>query len=568
MKQKDKRKKLRFIVSKKEGFFLFGIFTLFVLYLIFIFQKTKYIYFWDYTTYWDYSIEMVGALFSGIFWYLKNVVYSILYFDYSYLPSIIPTFVMRFFGKTRLVYTLAITIFYLFPWYLFTYLILRRKKKENQNMILALFGIFLPLLPYLFYLINLGFVDVGGLAIIALIVWLLRREKNKKRNYILSGLLFMTLYFFRRWYMFFVVSFLICNFIKDLVPIKKTKKNILEIIKKYLFIGVPMLVVVFVCFLLHAFYFHEDVHNFFLYKLLFVNYSEVYQAYKFNTIEDFKLLLQSFGLFPLLLAFLSIVYANRKKKNQIEVNTWAFQFLLCFLLFTKTQSHSIHHLLLYVPALTFLIFYLFQNLERTKGKILCYGLLTLQFLCLLYPISSTPVTNFLIKNNMISNLKMQPLKTKNVDEIGKLVKILDQYSENGEKMIYINSSSVLFNESIAKNYDKSIHNKFERKSYYMEPCHIDERDGYPVQMEHADIVLVTNPSQYHLDKKHQKIVTYVNKTFYKNKTIAKFYTKVKEMKIKDVTFTIYKKKKIENEKEFQKEFSNFIEDAKKSLEKT
>ena len=65
----------------------------------------------------------------------------------------------------------------------------------------------------------------------------------------------------------------------------------------------------------------------------------------------------------------------------------------------------------------------------------------------------------------------------------------------------------------------------------------------PLQIFYADIVVVTNPDQIHLDAKEQKIVSYINKLFINNEGIAKNFEIINKMKLDDIEVCFYRKNK-------------------------
>lgn len=84
---------------------------------------------------------------------------------------------------------------------------------------------------------------------------------------------------------------------------------------------------------------------------------------------------------------------------------------------------------------------------------------------------------------------------------------------------------------------------YEYKTYLLPISQVDNRDGVPLQILNADIVIVTNPDQIHLSDKDQKIISYINKMFINNEGIAKNFEKINTMKLDDMEVYFYKKNK-------------------------
>ena len=186
-------------------------------------------------------------------------------------------------------------------------------------------------------------------------------------------------------------------------------------------------------------------------------------------------------------------------------------------------------------------------------------------LLIAYPVCNNKLTSMLQKYYLLPINNIAPIKGNNIKEIGNMYNLIRKYSEDGKKKVYVNSSSILLNDSILVNYNKSINNKFSNEDYYVYPVHVDERDGVPEGIKDTEIVVVSSPSQYHLNKEHQKMITFINDVFFNNKYISNYYEKVKEVKIDNVDFYIYRKNEQYNEEEFENDYQLFIEECKKIL---
>ena len=213
----------------------FIISALLILIITYIYMKnTKTIYFWDNAGYWGNSMGLADLLKTSPKVCIKEIISSILFSDYTYLPSIIPTIGMVFFSKSRMTYTIINTIFYVIPVIYLLLNIINKLLKDINNKKLKIFLNALTVLIVTPLLLNLnfdGYVDIGGLIILLLIIniyfFKLNCKEGKKYIFklIIIGILLMTLFFYRRWYVYWIISFLVANVLYDIARMYKKIYN-------------------------------------------------------------------------------------------------------------------------------------------------------------------------------------------------------------------------------------------------------------------------------------------------------------------------------------------------------
>lgn len=546
----------------------FIISALLILIITYIYMKnTKTIYFWDNAGYWGNSMGLADLLKTSPKVCIKEIISSILFSDYTYLPSIIPTIGMVFFSKSRMTYTIINTIFYVIPVIYLLLNIINKLLKDINNKKLKIFLNALTVLIVTPLLLNLnfdGYVDIGGLIILLLIIniyfFKLNCKEGKKYIFklIIIGILLMTLFFYRRWYVYWIISFLVANVLYDIARIiklsktekEKVKAEIIECIKKYIIIGLSMIGVVLATTAIYYFKFRNNgLKNFYLYKLLFYDYSYSYEAYQKGFIHEVLNFLNHIGLINIIILVITVIYLNiKKQKDKTEnkiVNTLFVQMIICFILFEKTQSHEIHHLLLYLPSLVIINIIGIKNLLKNKIKI-AKILITIFMIniLLLLPCFNECKPIIKLKNyGLLIDFNFKPVVREDIEELEKIDEYINEISENSTKKIYLNSSSTVLNSSIITYFERSMNTNYEYKTYLLPISQVDNRDGVPLQILNADIVIVTNPDQIHLSDKDQKIISYINKMFINNEGIAKNFEKINTMKLDDMEVYFYKKNK-------------------------
>ena len=530
-------------------------------------KKTRTIYFWDNAGYWGNAMGLADLLKTSPKACIKDIISSILFLDYTYLPSVIPTICMTIFSKSRMSYTITNTIFYVIPVIYLLLDILSKLLKDNNNTKLKIFLNALTVLTATPLLLNLnfdGYVDIGGLIILLLVIrtYFFKLNPKEGKKYVFRligiGILLMTSFFFRRWYVYWIISFIVSCVLYDIVRIikiyktekGKVKSEIIECIKKYLIIGLSMLGVVVLTIALYYFkYRSSSIKDFYLYKLLFYDYSYAYSAYQKGFIHELLNFLNHIGLINIIIAIISVICLNnKKKKDRTEVkivNILFIQMLICFILFEKAQSHELHHLLLYLPSFTIINTIGIKNLLENKSKI-AKTLITVFILniILLFPCFNNckPITK--LKNcGLLIDFDFKPVVRKDIEELQKIDEYIEELSENSTKRIYLNSSSETLNSSIITYFERSMSTNYAYKTYLLPISEVDNRDRVPLQILNADIVIVTDPDQIHLEAKDQKMINYINKMFINNEEIATNFEMINKMKLDDMDVYFYKKNK-------------------------
>src|ERR1019366_1080361 len=155
---------------------LFSFLTLFVAGYV---SKERYIYFWDFIVYHKFYIDLGTMCTLNTFHALHYVISSVREGDYNLLPTV---FLMPFrlaFGAGRLAYVLSITVTFVFPTIILFSTVVRRLRGNSATQSLfddvcvsLIPALALALLPQLWVPVLLGYVDVGGLIIIFVVLLL------------------------------------------------------------------------------------------------------------------------------------------------------------------------------------------------------------------------------------------------------------------------------------------------------------------------------------------------------------------------------------------------------------
>lgn len=482
---------------------------------VYYITSEKVVYCWDNLGYWIVSQSMSDLLFSDFYSFMESVNNSILTSDYNYLPIVPICVIMKVFGKSRLVYILSILNVYFIPclWFLritILHILSAVNIKLNKNIIYYIIMLFFPLIIFITFA---GFVDAGGLIIIALTILLyLKKGIDPLQKSFAIGFLLALLYLFRRWYMFWIISFIICVFVNAVIEaMKQTENNKF----KELIHRVGMVLIIPLAFGgLLTLAFQPLVVN----KLLLSNYSDMYSAYNFGLSKDLGQIIKYFGAIVPILSILSLIVSIFIKEMRSKIIFFAAQIVICFLIFTRVQTHGAQHYLMYIPGMMIVMSYLLSSICRIKKKAISWGLIFLVGIMSVLNFSipffgTADIKNIAIRtvfnNGLFVTQKIIPRKRTDIKELQNLLNALDQLSQEGNVKIGLLASSFSLNSDTFAYFEMSLgmpESDWKKRPYIVSGSTVDQRSTTPFWLFDCDYVVLGNPPQYHLNPKDQMVV--------------------------------------------------------------
>lgn len=479
--------------------------------------KSNFIYFWDDSTYWDISRKIAAGVFDeGGFW--KNVYKSIGTQDYNYIAGLPSALLVKLFGESRLVYVLGLVNMYLIPSYIMIYLLAMKVSKAPKIAT----ALTILLCPTMMFLAFNGFVDIGGLFICLLCFNLYYTKDGKKDGiwrYIVIGLLLVIVMLWRRWYAFFVVSF-VTAMIADCVLFKRKWYNAAATV---MVIGSVLVL----CF--------RD----FVIQRLMNDYGNLYAGYKFSMMTDFKLITRYFGLIYIGMLAVCSVIAAVKRKEKRTFFMWV-QIVVCLFMFVSTQTHGQQHLLLYVPSLIILTLIIIKYITK-EWMLIGISLLAVIHSVNVYIPRKQPSNIQEIKSlSAMPSFSMLTVRRDDTDEILALKRKLDETVYMGDSLGVLASSFTL-NEDILKNVEPSLGVKTMRDNYIVSLPQVDSRDVDLSALYNVNYVLAAFPAQTHLAPGSQTVIEEAVRSFGEYTDIATAYEEVKgsETVIGDITVKLF-----------------------------
>ena len=286
--------------------------------VFFVISKERFVYFWDYSSYMYYTVN-VSKNFSEMSFLdaMRNLWNSINCDEYNIFICYIIAIPFKIFKQKYIAFEMLTVVMFFVPAIFLMVILMQRilGKMGFKHTDLKYLFIGAIFFPCFIYVILLGYVDAVGLPIMAL-SFLIAIENQKKfdlKKDIILSIALVELLLLRRWFAAFLLSyvlFLLCNQI--LITLNKDKKEKLAswmiFFKNYILVGVISLVILMVGF--------RGVLG-----LLFMNsYKESYAGWNSLSIsQKWYAFFKYFGLLVLAGFVGELVCEIRNRKNKKEV---------------------------------------------------------------------------------------------------------------------------------------------------------------------------------------------------------------------------------------------------------
>ncbi len=531
-------------------FVLLILLYIFIMEFIYIAQEQN-IYYWDFAAYWRCFVNLSNN-FS-----LTEIISSIKNSDYNLTPVLLPSIIGKFFTTNRLAYVLILTVLYYIPFItFFIYCIFLYKTKNIKDILLITF--FISFTPIFIATIFRGYPDICGMIFVILSVIICSREDFTVLNIksaVLAGICLYICFLLRRWYAYTIVSLYISlPFLNFSLFYKRHR------IKD----GLKYILINFSLSLIVSFLLLISLQTNLFFRIINTDYSYIYLAYQKTFSASLSILFERVGLLVLpffLLGLLKSFIEFRSKESKIVFFS-LFNLVFSFYIFTRTQSPGIHHCLPFVMWIciisSFGIIYLFSLLKRRTIFIVIFFIIAFvsqQTSFFKYDIIKC---HFYTKVCSIFPQKYYPLQVDNFEQYLELIKTIEKLTMHKDK-VYIISSSEFFNEDMVRSLSQRLN--------IANHCHVDLRDGIPIDLLNSEYVVIAIPNQFHLPSDNQRVISIPNDNILNRKNIGNAYEKTEHEFIlhNGIKAIIYHKKRhfeMDEINEFLNDFYKFYPDWK------
>lgn len=540
-------------ITQKDRIAVLAIFIVSLAVLYGIIENQKMFIYWDYGAYYDMALQSMEKLFTRPFDVIKDIFYSINNDEYNNVLAYMVALPLKLMGNRYQSFVYINYVLFLFPFYIVMALFFldmchRLGIKSLPYPGYIILGIIFPVFvkPLL-----LGYIDCAALLLIMGCIWISFTtdftEVNVKCDIALAaGLLFILI--LRRYYAFFVIGYVVFHIIGFVCCIIKYSNHAecgFAKIKNY---GINLVIIGLLSLVVLIGFLPEYTK-----RALFNNYRHTYSSYSSGDIlTKLSSLITYWGVGMGVCCLVGMVYAIQLIKKEREKFFFFLQLIglvvASALFFFSVQGMGFQHqYVVAIPIFILIIYGVICLYNCKKGNLL------FTFVCIFFVLNV--LNNFYVfsySNFIFSSAKYEIVQRSDYNEVLKLLLYLETESEN--QKVYVNSSSEILNDDIL------------RKAYYPDRnqrvnltgvTHVDLRDGFPIDFLEAEIIVVCDPVQTHLQS-GQDVVRTINDLLLNENCISENYVDEKVFYLeKDVSAHVFRKVKEFTDEEMDEIYSIF-----------
>jgi hypothetical protein len=524
--------------SFKDAFLICLLFLAIAAAALSVITRSRTVYIWDYSAYWSQSIYMGNRIFEAKpFAILADVINGVRLHHYNNTIALLVSLPLRVLGRSYTAFALCSIALFVFPQALILSALVKKintsymteksvcnfPKWLNTALIISFGRAFSPSF--------IGFFDAAMLVPVSALLLLsahLNFKKFELSKYLCIALLCLSIFVIRRYFSFFVVSYVFALAAKALCEFILEKDSRRLILKNYI---LSMLLIGSVCAILLSIFFMPLLKRYAL-----GNYSVIYSAYKNGGIlQNIKAQCSFFGLFAVFLAVLGFINLFSKRRLRSFAVFLLVSIITAWVYFFSVQSMSLQHNLILSAQFSILavfgiiaaLEFITKNIKEGRGK--NQALITAASLAGLINLSLVFIPFNISKGgfSLFSANKIMPRKRQDIKILGDIINdINDMHKKN--KSVYILSSSSHFNSSTFISYNMPF--EFNAVPGLLGTHDVDLRDGFPVQFFDADMVIVCDPPQNHLPL-GQEVINVPAKAILQGANFGSKYKFIKEWQL-------------------------------------
>lgn len=462
--------------------------------------------FWDQAGYWRMTLAIADRLPHDPLGTLGTVLRTVRRDDYNQLAALPLAPAVIAFGDGRLAYVLAIAVLYglaaaasvaAFTARAF----LRPLGAAPLGVALAVVSIVVA--PRLWLPVLVGLPDVAGCIVVPLVWWALRDplEQIPTRRLAAAAAGLALLVLLRRWYAYGVLALLLALGVEQVVRIgvgPRVRATLGAALSRLALLAGGAFVLVVLASGAHA----AD--------MLLTDYARIYAAYRgASPLRDAATALpRDFGWLRIALAAGGAAIVLRDAATRPLARLLLVQTLLVVVLFGRTQGFAAHHEYLVLPQLAAFGAVAVATLAgaRAAGRIVAPALLVL--LVLDFAVQLAPGVRSALgpAAAAFGRVAYPPAVRGDLDEVARLVRTVDALTRDAHERIYVLSSSTLLNEDVLANAHLADPALPDLRDRILPVSHVDARDGFPWGLAQAGLVVLTDPTGYHLRPDDQRVI--------------------------------------------------------------
>jgi hypothetical protein len=417
--------------------------------------------------------------------------------ELNLLPSLPLAPVVGLGSGTRLSYLLAVINIYALPALLLLVAVVARLVAERRQAWLSGWGVAAAvlLLPAWWQPVALGYLDVGGVAIAALVLLAWRAASDDRDAlvpWLAMGVSLALLAIFRRWWAFWSVAWCAVIVLETVWSLEAERPRTWSAAWRVL--RGPMVAAAAAVAALLA------VASGRVATILGTDWAGTLVAYKRHAGIGGELLelTSRWGLLPLVLLAAAVVAGLRSRGIRRPVALLWVQAVLIFGLFRRWQDPSPQHWYLYLPGLTVLLgLFLGRAAASVRKPIARAGL-----------VAVVTVAGLMVSGTVLSDrtddgpwgrlapgFRIRPAVRHDLDEVRRLLAHLDQRLAVAPGWVYVLASRGPLTDTGLGFANLSLGSSYAAPRFVLAAAHVDRRDGFPANLLNARYIVLPEPVQ-------------------------------------------------------------------------
>ncbi len=526
-------------------FLVFGV----LLIVFFHAREQTAIFFWDFSGYWGWSIDLAHVLRNSPPLAVWTVWTSLANPDYSMLPTAPLTPILAIWGDSRGVYLLAVTCIYGLAALLTLMLVSHRVGASlipggNRSAAWAPAAVVLGTTIFWTPILR-GYPDVGGLPLAFCVLYVYFRAPLQRagwRTLVSIAILLALLPLFRRWYAYWVVAFFPLALLGALGTAVCERPFHWRNLSRHLR---PVLVIAGVTFAVLS-----VAGGRWLVDAANTDYRAIFAAYRpyHSALEELRFALSDVGYVYAAVVLVALIALIADKRTRPAAAWLTVHSFFVWYMFQATQHFSAQHYYLFQPAVLLLLaLFVIRIATQLQPKLLRIACLialatvgAMLHLCVFWP-EAAPLA---ARAGRLCPAQTYPLRRGDTAEMARLLRVLDGELNHTRGALYVLSSSGILTEDILRNATRRPPGlAFAHVDRLARTAHVDERDGFPAGLLTAGVVVLASPVQFHLPPEHQHVVSIPAESILTGRDIGGAFERLPEQFTLDgaVAVSVYRK---------------------------
>jgi hypothetical protein len=484
------------------GLFALLVFSANVFVIVFI-SHEQYLYYWDLVGYWEKARRIATDFPAFPSRTVASIIRSVRNDDYNDLAAFLLLPGTLVLGGSRLSYVLSILNIFALPAVAFCALLQHKVSTvlgHDRRLAMLLIAVLALLSPVFWNPILQGYLDVGGVVLLAAILLLYLPGTSYEqgvRKPFLVGILIPTALLFRRWYAYWGIGFyaaLVFEHCRSLLwgDRRKGYRNMLltgamgVVSALFLFAVAPMFTI----------------------RIATTDYSDLYSAYRFSSslLQALEHVIRYAGLlwFTLSLAGFAVGLSNRGTRRFFIL--LFVQSVVVFVLFAKTQDFGYQHHYLLFPAMLIGTGVVLTALATKRRWISLGALLSLLAINFISAFGPGELWERRITGHLFTTIRHTPWIRNDIPEMKRMLNVLKNTLTGPDDSVYVLASSRTLNSDIVRMAYLTLGRDLDVSERVLFTHDVDLSNGFPTPLLRASHVLVADPIQYHLRPEDQRVV--------------------------------------------------------------